>query len=102
MLGPAIGYALASLCLKFYISPTLTPTIGTDDPRWLGAWWFGEFGTHNEIVYFVTFVRRCVKMCCMKFNFKAKTNRRGAKTRGFLFLRSRFFQILTMGDYKNA
>lgn len=41
MLGPAIGYALASLCLKFYISPTLTPTIGTDDPRWLGAWWFG-------------------------------------------------------------
>ncbi|KAJ9590581.1 hypothetical protein L9F63_016350 [Diploptera punctata] len=41
MLGPAIGYSLASLCLKFYISPTLTPTIGTDDPRWLGAWWFG-------------------------------------------------------------
>jgi hypothetical protein len=45
MLGPAIGYALASLCLKFYISPTLTPTIGTDDPRWLGAWWFGKFWT---------------------------------------------------------
>ncbi|PSN45336.1 hypothetical protein C0J52_18706 [Blattella germanica] len=41
MLGPAIGYALASVCLKFYISPSLTPTIGTDDPRWLGAWWFG-------------------------------------------------------------
>lgn len=41
MLGPAIGYALASLCLKFYISPSLTPTVGTDDPRWLGAWWLG-------------------------------------------------------------
>ncbi|KAK0090045.1 hypothetical protein PV325_003858 [Microctonus aethiopoides] len=41
MLGPAIGYGLASFCLKFYISPTLTPTITTTDPRWLGAWWLG-------------------------------------------------------------
>lgn len=41
MLGPAIGYSVASGCLKLYISPTLTPTIGTDDPRWLGAWWLG-------------------------------------------------------------
>ncbi|XP_073991021.1 solute carrier organic anion transporter family member 74D-like isoform X1 [Rhodnius prolixus] len=41
MLGPAIGYALASLCLKFYISPTLTPKITNQDPRWLGAWWAG-------------------------------------------------------------
>ncbi|XP_067011067.2 solute carrier organic anion transporter family member 74D [Anabrus simplex] len=41
MLGPAIGYALASVCLKLYISPTLTPSITTDDPRWLGAWWLG-------------------------------------------------------------
>ncbi|XP_031830783.1 organic anion transporting polypeptide 58Dc [Nomia melanderi] len=41
MLGPAIGYGLASFALKFYISPTLTPTITTQDPRWLGAWWLG-------------------------------------------------------------
>ncbi|XP_049762909.1 solute carrier organic anion transporter family member 74D [Schistocerca cancellata] len=41
MLGPAIGYSLASLCLKFFISPSLTPTITTKDPRWLGAWWIG-------------------------------------------------------------
>ncbi|CAH1153525.1 unnamed protein product [Phaedon cochleariae] len=41
MLGPAMGYALASLCLKFYINPTLTPTINNQDPRWLGAWWLG-------------------------------------------------------------
>lgn len=33
MLGPAIGYGLASFALKFYISPTLTPTITTQDPR---------------------------------------------------------------------
>ncbi|XP_043470258.1 solute carrier organic anion transporter family member 74D [Leptopilina heterotoma] len=41
MLGPAIGYGLASFSLGFYISPTLTPTITTQDPRWLGAWWLG-------------------------------------------------------------
>lgn len=41
MLGPAMGYALASVCLKMYISPSLTPTIDNQDPRWLGAWWLG-------------------------------------------------------------
>ena len=33
MLGPAIGYALASFSLSFYISPSLTPVITTKDPR---------------------------------------------------------------------
>lgn len=33
MLGPAIGYGLASFALKLYISPTLTPTINMQDPR---------------------------------------------------------------------
>jgi len=41
MLGPALGFALASFCLNMYISPTLTPTIDKQDPRWLGAWWIG-------------------------------------------------------------
>lgn len=41
LLGPAGGYALASFCLKIYISPELHPTIDTKDPRWLGAWWLG-------------------------------------------------------------
>lgn len=41
MLGPAIGYTLASYCLKLYISPSMTPTITNKDPRWLGAWWLG-------------------------------------------------------------
>lgn len=41
LLGPACGYALASYCLKIYISPELTPTITNSDPRWLGAWWLG-------------------------------------------------------------
>lgn len=39
MLGPALGYTLASMCLKIYVSPSLTPTINNLDPRWLGAWW---------------------------------------------------------------
>lgn len=33
LLGPAGGYALASFCLKIYISPELTPTIDNKDPR---------------------------------------------------------------------
>lgn len=41
LLGPAIGYSLASACLKMYISPSLHPTVSTTDPRWLGAWWLG-------------------------------------------------------------
>lgn len=41
MLGPAIGYALASLCLRVYIAPQLDPVIKMKDPRWLGAWWMG-------------------------------------------------------------
>lgn len=41
MLAPALGYTLASMSLKFYISPSLTPTINDLDPRWLGAWWVG-------------------------------------------------------------
>lgn len=41
LLGPALGYALASICLKMYISPELTPVITNKDPRWLGAWWLG-------------------------------------------------------------
>ncbi|XP_043671466.1 solute carrier organic anion transporter family member 74D isoform X2 [Vespula pensylvanica] len=55
MLGPAIGYGLASFALKFYISPTLTPTITTQDPRWLGAWWLGWI-----ILAFLLFVFACV------------------------------------------
>ncbi|XP_017054172.1 solute carrier organic anion transporter family member 74D isoform X2 [Drosophila ficusphila] len=41
MLGPAIGYSLAALCLRLYIEPSLEPLIGREDPRWMGAWWLG-------------------------------------------------------------
>uniref|UniRef100_A0A1B6LJP5 Solute carrier organic anion transporter family member n=1 Tax=Graphocephala atropunctata TaxID=36148 RepID=A0A1B6LJP5_9HEMI len=41
MLGPVLGFSLASVCLTLFISPTLTPTITKWDPRWLGAWWIG-------------------------------------------------------------
>lgn len=41
LLGPALGYALASFCLKIYIAPHLTPVINNKDPRWIGAWYIG-------------------------------------------------------------
>jgi len=42
LLGPSLGYALSSLCLSIFISPSLTPLITQDDPRWMGAWWMGR------------------------------------------------------------
>lgn len=41
MLGPALGYTVASFSLKYYISPELTPVITQKDTRWMGAWWLG-------------------------------------------------------------
>ncbi|XP_037950487.1 solute carrier organic anion transporter family member 74D-like [Teleopsis dalmanni] len=41
MLGPAVGYALASICLRIFIAPQFKPLINDKDPRWLGAWWLG-------------------------------------------------------------
>lgn len=54
MLGPALGYALASFSLKLYISPTLNPTITTKDPRWLGAWWLGWIILAPILLFFGT------------------------------------------------
>ncbi|XP_068085644.1 solute carrier organic anion transporter family member 74D isoform X2 [Anabrus simplex] len=41
MLGPTLGFVLASYTLSKYVDPSLHPTIGTKDPRWIGAWWLG-------------------------------------------------------------
>uniref|UniRef100_H3D580 Solute carrier organic anion transporter family member n=1 Tax=Tetraodon nigroviridis TaxID=99883 RepID=H3D580_TETNG len=43
--GPACGFILGSLCTKFYVDAIFIDTsklgITPDDPRWIGAWWFG-------------------------------------------------------------
>lgn len=39
LVGPAIGFVIASGTLKMFVNPMLTPLIGPDDPRWIGAWW---------------------------------------------------------------
>lgn len=41
MFGPALGFALASICLRIFIEPSKTPIITPEDPRWIGAWWIG-------------------------------------------------------------
>uniref|UniRef100_A0A182WBM8 Kazal-like domain-containing protein n=1 Tax=Anopheles minimus TaxID=112268 RepID=A0A182WBM8_9DIPT len=56
MLGPAIGYALASYFLKLYISPSMTPTISNTDPRWLGAWWMGWLILGAVLSFFAIFI----------------------------------------------
>jgi Organic Anion Transporter Polypeptide (OATP) family. len=43
MIEPTIGYLLGSYALRQYIDISLHPTITSEDPRWIGAWWLGEF-----------------------------------------------------------
>ncbi|KAH8258139.1 hypothetical protein KR038_006469 [Drosophila bunnanda] len=43
MLGPAMGFSMASFCLTLYIDPFKKPVITPEDPRWMGAWWLGWF-----------------------------------------------------------
>lgn len=42
LIGPTIGYLIASGALKLYVNPLLTPIISPEDPSWIGAWWLGE------------------------------------------------------------
>ncbi|GAB0093990.1 hypothetical protein DMENIID0001_091900 [Sergentomyia squamirostris] len=42
MTGPMLGFSIAGLCLKLFVTPSLTPTISNSDPRWVGAWWLGH------------------------------------------------------------
>lgn len=56
MVGPSLGYTLASLCLRVYIAPSLTPIITNRDYRWLGAWWMGWLITACFILSFGLFM----------------------------------------------
>lgn len=40
MLG-SICFILINVSLRMYVDPWSTPVITQDDPRWIGAWWFG-------------------------------------------------------------
>jgi len=52
MLGPAAGYALASMCLRVYIVPYFKPIVNDKDPRWLGAWWMGWLIIGCSLLFF--------------------------------------------------
>ncbi|XP_054156342.1 solute carrier organic anion transporter family member 74D-like [Oppia nitens] len=41
LIGPAGGYLLSSLTLRFYENPFYDPGINRRDPRFIGAWWMG-------------------------------------------------------------
>ena len=41
LIGPTLGFALASFCMKIYVIPNETPDFEEKDPRWIGAWWLG-------------------------------------------------------------
>ncbi|KAL1132404.1 hypothetical protein AAG570_010359 [Ranatra chinensis] len=41
MIGPSVGFLLASYTLKIYIDPDTKPSFDRDDPRWVGSWALG-------------------------------------------------------------
>ncbi|KAL5284831.1 hypothetical protein ACFFRR_006883 [Megaselia abdita] len=70
MLGPALGYSLASSCLKIYVAPYLTPLITNEDPRWIGAWWLGW------IVIALILIIPSIAISCFPRELPAKAARR--------------------------
>ena len=52
LLAPAIGYSLASMCLKIFIDPSLHPRVSDKDPRWIGAWWIGKLFFALVLLFF--------------------------------------------------
>lgn len=41
LLGPVLGFTLASVSLSYPEEMTGAPLVSQGDPRWIGAWWFG-------------------------------------------------------------
>lgn len=84
MMGPALGYGLASLCLKIYVTPTLTPIIDNNDPRWLGAWWLGWIILAIVIFFFSTllalFPKTLPRAAVRKELLKRQISRQQSKT----------------------
>lgn len=47
ILGPAAGFILGSFCTRLYVDlsePGFTPS----DPKWVGAWYLGEYSLAIE------------------------------------------------------
>uniref|UniRef100_A0A671RZG1 Solute carrier organic anion transporter family member n=1 Tax=Sinocyclocheilus anshuiensis TaxID=1608454 RepID=A0A671RZG1_9TELE len=42
VIGPAFGYMMSSVLLRFYVDvDKMYSNLNNDDPRWVGAWWLG-------------------------------------------------------------
>jgi hypothetical protein len=48
MLGPTVGYLYGSYALQKYVAPSVHPTITSEDPRWIGAWWHGKIAPSSH------------------------------------------------------
>lgn len=42
LIGPALGYGLAAICIRMYVNLTEKTTLKPRDPSWIGAWWLGR------------------------------------------------------------
>jgi organic anion transporter 4A len=41
VLGPVLGFAIASAALSVYVDPWIETTLDPEDPNFIGAWWIG-------------------------------------------------------------
>ena len=41
LIGPILGFSLATFCLKTYDIPSKSVDFDEKDPKWIGAWWLG-------------------------------------------------------------
>lgn len=68
--GSAIGFALGFFSLNLFVDPTKTPLISSNDPRWLGAWWFGWIVIGCGMLFFAMLIGMFPKEMPRKINQK--------------------------------
>lgn len=44
ILGPSFGFLLGAFCTSLHADFGAEPTVGTNSPHWVGAWWLGLVG----------------------------------------------------------
>ncbi|RZF42278.1 hypothetical protein LSTR_LSTR003896 [Laodelphax striatellus] len=78
--GPMIGFFVSWIALDMYIEPSLRPSIGPSDPRWVGAWWFGWAPLGTMMVLFgisIAFFPRMLPRAAARQNqFKRAINQK--------------------------
>lgn len=100
-LGPSVGLSLASLCLKYFISPTNPPSIEHTDPRWIGAWWIGGILFILALII-PTIVIACFPKNIIKQDSKKNDTPRSMKTTLQAILKNKLIMCVCLSSIFHA